>query len=246
MKALLGKYLRRIYLLHTFIAVMASTAAAVVQAGSFDAKPVFPPKEQVEIVANDMTFNGVRMRQYEFHSKKTIDEILDFYRESWKRPSAVNLPGYLENKQKDWRVISRVEDDLFYTVQLRESSDGVQALVAVSELPKLHKPPALGHGFPKPTSTQVFNDISAVDGKSTSRTLVMESGQAVPYAYDFYKQYFTDDDWSSQTPTLHEGEAGKLSDDAMMLVMVKGSKEIQMTFARKKGKTHIIAVEIDK
>jgi len=87
----------------------------LVLAGPPDFPP--PPDAAVEWVGGNVEINGLKSSIRAFHSSKSIEKVVEFYRREWQRPAEKDKPGFMETiDAAPWYIISRVEDDYLLTV----------------------------------------------------------------------------------------------------------------------------------
>ena len=94
--------------------VFLALALAIFSHALAAAKPDFPapPKASVEWVGKNIIVNGIKSEIRAFHTKKSIEDVVHFYRKEWRRPPEKGLPGYVESIDgAPWYVISRAEED---------------------------------------------------------------------------------------------------------------------------------------
>lgn len=227
---------------HQLICLVATCAVLLTTSVAAIDWPEFPvPKDsQVTIVTDDMDFNGLRMRAWEVRHEKGNAAILNFYRTQWKSPGSGGKPGFVESEAGDWNILSRVEKDYMLTVQTQKnaSSEGY-ALLGITTLPavmqKKSEPPELGIGFPKLSDSLVINDVHALDLGKKSRTLLIQNTRSVNDNYHYYRRHFLKQGWAEvgTPPPLKDGK---------VLMLARGSDELNMTIERTDNKTNIVAV----
>lgn len=172
--------------------------------GTGVAKPDFPdfpppPDSTVGRPAENMVMNGIPMDVRQFVSKRSVSEVLEFYREHWPEGTE-EKPGYTETDVLDpWRIITRVEDGYLMTIQVTESGDrGSSGLLAISRLPNPGKLPELGEGFPKLRGSYVMNDILSKDLGKEGRTLQIANDYSVQHNANYYRDHYANYGWGKE------------------------------------------------
>ncbi len=201
-----------------------------------------PDFMHVTVVSDNMAFNGLQMKAYEFKSSKGIDDIKTFYNKLWNGKIKQSTAG-------PWDIITHYDGEFLYAVQIEnDASAGNQAkgLLSVSdpETGKTAGRKGIGKGFPRPALTDVINDISATDLGKKSRTLVMTNNKSVKTNYDFYRDHYIRRGW---VELVKQGKntAGRI-DGPMTLMFNKGGDEVNITFASAGRKTNVVAVLVEK
>jgi hypothetical protein len=171
----------------------------LILSGGSQAAPKFPapPDASINLPGDGMVVNGIPMQIRQFISRKSVHDVLEFYREYWPKGTE-EKPGYTETDiLEPWQIITRVEDGYLMTVQVRENGDtGSAGLLGMSRLPNLDDLPTLGKGFPKMRGSTVFNDIESKDIGKRGRTLQLSNTYSVESNANFYRDHFTNQGWA--------------------------------------------------
>lgn len=158
------------------------------------AAPKFPPPpgSKIGLIAESMVFNGVEMDVRQFNSKRSVEEVLEFYREFWPKGTE-KQPGYTETDALEpWQLITRVEDGYLMTVQVTAAGRrGSTGLLGMSKLPNPEKLPKLGKNIPKMSGSRVFNDIKTKDIGKDGRTVALLNDFTVENNANFYRDYYS-------------------------------------------------------
>ncbi|MBL1141270.1 MAG: hypothetical protein HND53_04480 [Proteobacteria bacterium] len=162
------------------------------------AAPKFPapPDSMIGRPGDNMVVNGVSMDIRQFISRRSVEDVLQFYREFWPAGTE-EKPGYTETDALEpWKIITRVENGYLMTVQVTEEGDrGSSGLLAISKMPDPENLPKLGKGFPKLSGSNVVNDISSRDIGKNGRTLQMMNKYSVERNAIFYLNHYQNQDW---------------------------------------------------
>jgi hypothetical protein len=178
------------------------------------ASPKFPspPDSTIGRPGDDMVVNGVPMDIRQFISKKSVEKVLQFYRDFWPQGTE-EKPGYTETDVlTPWKIITRVENGYLMTVQVTEEGDrGSSGLLAMSRLPNPENLPKLGKGFPKLSGSYVINDIASRDIGKDGRTLQMKNKYSVERNANFYRNHYENQSWGvDMDQTISGGDTRSL------------------------------------
>src|SRR5690606_16292412 len=132
---------------HLTIPHISILLAAMVSSGALLAAPKFPPPPDSTIgkMGESMIVNGVPMDVRQFVSRRSVEQVLEFYRQFWPKGTEKE-PGYTETDiLEPWNMITRVEDGYLMTVQVMDNDGrGSSGLLGMSRLPDPNKLPELG------------------------------------------------------------------------------------------------------
>lgn len=216
-------------------ALAALCAAAQAQAGC--ERFAVPEGARVVIVAKDMVINGVPMAVRELHSKKNPDEIARFYKSEWEgRRQRVQ-----ETQALGFRTLSTLDGDCFYTAQIKASSEGSYALLAMTVLSS-GPAKARGEGFPKLPGSVVYNDMQSNDSGKIGRTLLMKNSHSAKANAEFYRYTLRQQGWVAVSDQATETLEG------VQLVQVwrKGVEETNLTIGGGLGETQVVVNTVDR
>jgi hypothetical protein len=175
------------------IALM-SLPCLVMWSGLVLAAPKFPPPpgSKIGLITESMVFNGVEMNVRQFNSKRSVEEVLEFYREFWPKGTEKE-PGFTETDALEpWQLITRVEEGYLMTVQVTAAGrKGSTGLLGMSKLPDPENLPKLGNKIPKMSGSRVFNDIKTRDPGKNGRTVALLNDFTVENNANFYRDYYT-------------------------------------------------------
>lgn len=158
------------------------------------AAPKFPPPpgSKIGLIAESMVINGIAMDVRQFNSKRSVEEVLEFYREFWPKGTE-EKPGYTETDALEpWLIITRVEEGYLMTVQVTQAGrKGSTGLLGISKLPDPENLPELGNKIPKMSGSKIFNDIKTGDIGKNGRTVALINDFTVENNANFYRDYYT-------------------------------------------------------
>ena len=171
-----------------------SLACLLLWSGLVLAAPKFPPPpgSKIGLIAESMVINGIEMNVRQFNSKRSVEEVLEFYREFWPKGTE-EKPGFTETDALEpWQIITRVEEGYLMTVQVTAAGQkGSSGLLGISKLPDPENLPTLGKKIPKMSGSKVFNDIKTKDIGKDSRTVALINDFTVENNANFYRDYYT-------------------------------------------------------
>ena len=157
-----------------------------------------PPDATVGKLGDEMVLNGIPMHIRQFESRKSVQDVLEFYRDYWPRGTA-EKPGFTEiDALAPWKIITRVEGDFIMTVQVTEQGEGgSRGLLGMSKLPDLERPPVeTGKDFPKMKDSIVINDIESRDTGKRARTLQLANRYSVESNANYYRDHYINRGWT--------------------------------------------------
>lgn len=189
---------------------------------------------KLQVVADDLVFNGVDMSITGFDTNKSPEEIYQFYQDAWRGEIRESAFG-------DWIIYSHLKDGLLYTVQFQQLDKlRISGTLAISNLPSMEKKRLknLGEGFPMARNTKVANDIKAYDGLRESRHLLLVNKMSVTSNMVFYKSALTGQGW-----VLQHGESASSEGEA--LLFAKDNSTLNLAMTNRDGQTFIQAIRID-
>lgn len=197
----------------------------------------YPDNARLSVVGDQMRVNGVPMQMFELTSREQPESVLEFYREAWHKPTLEGAPGFSETEMGGWQLISRIDEPYLFAVQVGEYTMGsTVALLSLSTLPVARLDHESGKGFPSLGGTEFALDLVSEDPGKHARTLQFRNNFSVMQNYRFYLRRFEAEGWGRLTDqTVGANEA--------VLMMGRGSSELNMTFFHKEGDTHMVAVQ---
>lgn len=205
--------------------------------------PEFPTASfmEVEVVAENMRYNNVPMRVFNFRTGQSVDAVEAFYNKQWEGEVA-------EKEMERWTVLSHRSGDFLLTVQIG-MEDELTTHGTLSAVPvfsdSVEPGEDLGQGVNTMPGAKVINDIQAVDGGRSSRTVVLEHPDSVRRTAGYYSSLYQRQGWAR---TL--GDGGDLVPgigevDVRALGFQNDSRRLHMAFSRVEGKTYTIMVFVE-
>ena len=163
-----------------------------------------PPGASVEWVGKNIELNGIKSSIRAFHSDKSIEDVVKFYRKEWRRPAEKDLPGYIENiDAAPWYIISRIEDDYLLTVQVQVKQTDQSAswgYLSTSPLPEGGgKSAGYGAAVPKIAGSHVISEMKSDDPGKKANTVIISNNNSVRSNADFYRQHYQSKGWVKET-----------------------------------------------
>jgi hypothetical protein len=206
--------------------------------------PDFPVPSDSEkvVVASSMIFNGIPMRMWELNALISPQKLKDFYVSTWNNtPKGLkkSVPGNQLVETDNMIIVSRVESDHLFTVQIEKKLKSSKAYLAISKVRKNDEDGyVIGEGFPVLTGTRIINDIKANDIGKVSRTIVAISDSPLPAVVSFYRSTLIRNGWTDITKSISIDSRGGA------LMFTKGSKEMNIALIPKNGAINIVAVQV--
>ena len=219
-----------------FIFLSAFLAPTLVVAAAPDFPP--PPQAMVEWVGKNMVVNGIKSAVRSFHTNKSIEKVVEFYRKEWKRPVAKGLPGFVETiDSAPWYIISRIEDGYLLTVQVqvkKNDESGSWGYLSMSPLPGKNSISEIGKGTPKMSGSNVLSEVKSKDPGKKATTLIISNDHSVSSNVAFYRNHYQAKGWTAETDRdLSQGKSHTL-------VFKTRRNRITMMFMKDKNSTKIV------
>ncbi len=231
---------RQVILCFLCILVMMSGRA---MSGSLPAF-VAPKSMSVTVVADNMVFNGMKMKSAEFSARGSVEDLIAFYHDEWD-------DKVKETKVGEVLVLSHYDGEFMFVVQIQKRKSALRSsgrqgalstgLLSISEPGSVPARLDLGKGFPMLSSTKVVNDIANTDLGKQSRTLLLYNPRSVQDNLKFYKRQFAQKGWTELPQETHKPVSGNAT-----LIMNKGGDELNMAFSAIDGETSVVAVIVEK
>jgi len=197
-----------------------------------------PPKAKVEWVGKNLEVNGIKSAVRNFHTNKSIEKVVEFYRKEWKRPVAKGLPGFVETiDSAPWYIISRIEDGYLLTVQVQVKKDddsGSWGYLSMSPLPGKIDASDIGKGTPKMSGSQVLSEVKSKDPGKKATTLIISNNHSVSSNVAFYRNHYQAKGWTTESDRdLSQGKSHTL-------VFKTRRNRMTMMFMKDKNSTKIV------
>lgn len=218
----------------------AFSAGLLVPMAHADAWPnlIIPDGTKAIIVADQIDINRIPTRIWQFHSDKTPEQFLAFYRANWTRPPKEGAPPYIENSTEDWKITSRPEGGYMIAVQVEAknmlASNGMVSMsqmqgglvdkALVSRLPE----------YPKMPGSKVLQELINHDPEKCALTVILENGHSAASNRNYYKKFYESRGW---TEIVLRNRKSPHHD---VLLLQKGPLETSFTFVAKKARTQIV------
>jgi hypothetical protein len=211
---------------------------SILWSGTLLAAPKFPPPPDSTIgkLGESMIVNGIPMDVRQFVSRRSVEQVLEFYRQYWPKGTEKE-PGYTETDiLEPWNMITRVEDGFLMTVQVMDNDGrGSSGLLGMSRLPDPNKLPELGKGFPKLKGSYVMNDVVTKDIGKHGRTLQLANRASVENNANFYRDHFVNQGWGIDMDQIISGG------DTHTLRFSQGKKNVNIVIHRAEKGVFVIA-----
>jgi len=178
----------------TLVMWLAVPAAAFAESPSHTLNGLsLPTRAEATWIAKDMTQNGMPMAIQTFQSPRSVENVLDFYRQAWSLPGDVR--GFVENSVGGWKMISRLANDHNVVLQIRDDAGGgssgflsAMALEVAGTTPQ--------DDIPIPANAELVSNTRVVDGNRVSRTTVLLSHADRGSIVGFYRDRLQRKGWN--------------------------------------------------
>jgi hypothetical protein len=200
------------------------------------------PDMSIVVVSDHMVLNGLDMSTYQVASPHSLDEVLSFYRTAW-RGEVAESPMQVGISAVPWTVLAHRDGDFLITVQLTPSKGGgVYGYIAISTM-FADRFQETGRDVLMPAGSTLLNDITADDPGRSSRTLVIRNEDSVEFNLEYYRSHLRDQGWTEAVDL-----SAMPSDIAphQVLMMNRGSDELNLSVTRSGGMTTVVMVTVHK
>lgn len=196
----------------------------------------------VKLVAKEMVVNGIPMKAYQFHTKKSVEDVVKYYTSIWDDLNDV--------KFGEWRILSHRENGYLLTVQFENESNivthgllGISPLFDMleasnSEIKKMVN--NVGKGISLPPNSEVINDINSTDLGKDSRTIVFRNKLSVNRNYQYFRTKYSNKGWIDLVTS--STAAKKLKTQA--LALNKKGQELNISFSKQGAFTYGVLVHV--
>jgi hypothetical protein len=195
----------------------------------------FPETAQVEIVADQMHYNGYPMKTWVVKDKRSLMVMADFFKKQWQTDSE-RFDARMFNGDY---VINSLQPPYLLTARIAQQYGSVIAYVGItknmddSQLAKVNR-----NKFPKPNGATVLSDIQSHDLYKQGRTVILSSTQSLSSNYHYYRNHFQQRGWIATT-TILDPQAGKAA-----LQMSQGTDSVDISFDSKDSQIYIVANQV--
>ena len=219
-----------------FILLLSMLFAKIVMADKWSFAS--PPGAIVEWVTSDAQFNSINIKGRHFTSKQSMESVLQFYRNLWEE-------NFAEIDYGSWRMISRKEDELMYTVQVQAlpSGKGSFGILGVSDIAEKLKNSdfnKLAKYFPKMHDSVISSEMSMNDPGKKGKVILLSNQYSLASNVNYYKNYYEGRGWTTQA----DKSIG--FNTPHTLVFTKGREMVNLVIARGSGSTNIVANIVEK
>ncbi len=197
-----------------------------------------PPGAKVEWVTSNASFNSINIKGRHFTTKGTMESVLQFYRNLWQE-------NFAEIDYGPWRMISRKEDELMYTVQVQTlpSGKGAFGILGVSDIAEKLKNSDFeeqAKNFPKMHGSIVSSEMKMNDPGKKGKVILLSNEYSLASNVTYYKNYYQSRDWTVQA----DKSIG--FNTPHTLVFTKGREMVNLVIARGSGTTNVVANIVNK
>ncbi|MCW8928688.1 MAG: hypothetical protein OQL19_00435 [Gammaproteobacteria bacterium] len=198
-----------------------------------------PPDARVEWVTSDAQVNNINVKGRIFHSKQSMERVLQFYRNLWEG-------NYAEIEYGPWILITAKTEKLVYTVQVQPKSGGKGSygILGVTDISEKLEAGAvfneLAKDFPKMQDSDVTSEMKMDDPGKKGKVILLSNKYSLSSNVVYYKNYYQSRDWNTQIDYSTGFNAPHT------LVFTKGRESVNLVIARADGATNIVANVVDK
>lgn len=227
------EYLRKIFrfilpILVAHIAVIVVTSVESIAAVEIPS----PSWLERTLVADNMVINGLPSVVHYFETDRTLEELLDFYRQKWDE-SAAQKAGYREAEVGPWHVISKIDGQYLLTVQAQQKEAfTTKGYLAIGDLSAVQNKKDRGKGVPKMSGSKIVNDLVSNDPGKKGRTMMIANSFSVSSNTDYYRNYYLSHGWGQ---LMDQG-----SNDAQVLAFSRFGKEAHLVISKTSGSTMVV------
>jgi len=188
------------YTLNICLLVGLLHVAYVAVANEVDVK--VPQNAELAWVSSNINQNGMQLSIRTFRSPESVDEVFEFYRETWFHEG--DVPGFVENDMGEWKLISQLRDQHNIVVQLKPAEEGGSTgFLSIAE--KNPERSAAQVDFPMPDGTERFSSTYTEENDSQVHTMTFLSSQSIGSAASFYKSRLERKGWELARESEHKG-----------------------------------------
>lgn len=197
-----------------------------------------PKKAKLQVVAQQMDYNGLPMGILRFESAAAPEEVLAFYRKEWAGTKAI--PGPVEYAMGPWQVIASLRERCFYTVQIKPfGKNGTEALLGLTTEPSGK---TVKEELPMLPGSTLLSDIAHNDAGKTARTVALKNSFSPAANADFYRRSLGDLGW---TVTNHY-RMQKPNVNGDVMVLRNGARELSITMSRDGRESNVMLNYVDQ
>lgn len=197
-----------------------------------------PPDAQIERIAPSTTSLGMRLSIRRFRVDRSMEQVLDFYRQLWKDQA-------VETELPPWQMIGTRVDGQYLNVQVQPQGRGAWGYLSISDLPERldskQYDALMGGSFPMMNGSQVLDDQVSKDPGKDGRVLLIRNRFSPFTNLNFYKRHYANRGWQ-----LVMDEQVAPRQGAYALYFSKGRESLTLTINRLDGETSIVANHVKR
>lgn len=195
----------------------------------------FPANAKIEVVADEMEYNGYPMRTWIARVPGNAADAAAFYQKNWQPHSE----RFDRREFNDDIIINSLQPPYLLTARLQQELGQTIALVGVT---KNLDDKALKHikasDMPIPLGTHLVSEVSSRDPGKQGKTTVLMSERGLSSGYEFYRDYYHRAGWQ-EVRSILDSSAGKAS-----LRFNRGAEFVDISFSKKGAQIQIVAHRI--
>ena len=197
----------------------------------------FPADVKVNLVSENMVFNGVPMRTWVMRGQTSLESTTKFYRDSWKN---IEDSLYDEKNIDGWTYINSKQEGFLLTAKIGHNLGQTQAYLGISNFEDRiigFKP---GQNFLLPRGSIVINDIRESDIGKKQRYLLFSTQQSVSSTYEFYVRQLANKGWTASAMMIDPKKR-----DAV-IALTKNGDEMNFSISKQGNRTQVNASWVEK
>ena len=188
------------------------------------------PGLEAQWIARDMTLNGVPASMRSLHGRRSLADVLTYYRRLGERlcthPCTDSVHEY---RQGVWHVLAMKQRGTFASLRLRSVDGGVHGVLTTSADPATARV-NLSSELPVPSGLTSLSHQSFRDRASGGENLTLLSPRSVAYERQAFVALYQNDGW---TPA--EDRAAKTVPDGHVLQFLRGKEQVRVVLYRDPG-----------
>lgn len=152
-----------------------------------------PENANTAWISTNLNQSGMVMSIRAFHSPDDIETVFEFYRTAWYVEG--ELPGFIEDKMMEWKLISQKREAENVVLQLKPTDQGGSTgFLSIAQLNGTSTP--IEHGFPLPDETEEFATTYIKENGADVHTMTFITKQPVGATSAFYKDKLSRKGWA--------------------------------------------------
>ncbi|NKF49353.1 hypothetical protein G3R49_02000 [Shewanella sp. WXL01] len=194
----------------------------------------FPKDAEVNVVADDMLYNGYPMRTWHLRDKQSQMMLASFFKKQWQNKSD-KFDARMFNGDY---VINSLQRPYLLTARIKQDYQGTIAYIGITKNLDELALKRVDNDFPTPSGSEVMSNIQSTDLYKKGHTLMVKSGKSLSASYHFYREYYQRRGWVEVSSIL-DNQAGKAA-----LQMSQGANVVDISFFTQESAVIIVANQV--